>query len=106
VPGYGQPAPGYGPPPGYGANPEEKNVFGVLALVSGIIGILCCGSLLFSGAAIVLGRMNMTAAEQGRATNGGMGKAGFFLGIAGLVVGAVVLVLALTTGSLSATFGS
>ncbi|MCL2465840.1 MAG: DUF4190 domain-containing protein [Micrococcales bacterium] len=93
--GYGQPAqPAYGGAPAqYGANPEEKNILGILALVSGILGVLCCGSVLFGVGGLILGKLSMSAAKEGRATNGGMGTAGFYLGIAGLALAVLYWVL-------------
>ena len=99
---YGQPAAGgYGQPPAYGGpNPYDggsgqKNNLGGWALGLGIAGLLCCG--IFAGIpAIILGRMSQQAAEQGQATNGGMGKAGFILGIVACVWFVIALILRFT----------
>jgi len=113
-PGYGQPSGGYGqppqasygaPPPAYGgvpgANPEEKNLFGILGLISGIVGILLCccgGGILFGALGIVFGKMNMSAAAEGRATNGGLGKVGFILGIVAVGLSAIGLIWSIING--------
>ncbi|WP_153395128.1 DUF4190 domain-containing protein [Ornithinicoccus halotolerans] len=81
--GWGQPG-AYGQPGypagagGYGANPEQDNKFGIWALVTGILGF-CCGPL--GIAAIILGKKSKDAAAAGTATNGGLGQAGFIIGI-------------------------
>jgi len=66
---------------------------GVAALVLGILGIACVLPVIGSIIAIVLGKMGMTKAEQGLANNGGMAKAGFILGIVGLVLGVLVFLI-------------
>ncbi|MCL2091396.1 MAG: DUF4190 domain-containing protein [Micrococcales bacterium] len=91
-PAAGQPAGGYGQPPAYGdpnqyggsGGSPSKNNLGGIALGLGIASVVCCiiGPLL-GIPAIILGRMSQQAAEQGLATNGGMGKTGFILGIVG-----------------------
>lgn len=86
------PPPPAGPPPpppaaapqggGYGPTPAQ-NGLGTAALVLGILGFFCLpmiGPIL----AIVLGKMGMTKADQGLATNRGNAKAGFILGIIAL----------------------
>ncbi len=103
--GYGQPAGGYGQPPAYGGpNPYSaggstmKNNLGGWALGLGITGVVICGCLPAWVAAIILGRMSQAAAEQGLATNGTMGKAGFILGIVGAVIWAGGLAYGFSTG--------
>jgi uncharacterized membrane protein len=71
---------------------------GTAALVLGILGILGCFPLLFPILAIVFGKMGMGRAEQGLATNGGAAKAGFWLGIVGLILWILLFIIALTTG--------
>jgi hypothetical protein len=89
--GYGQPV--YGAPAPGGTNKKAT-----WALVTGILGILCCGPL--GIVAIILGR----GAEQEIRTTGqggaGMAKAGFILGIVALVL-LVVQIILFATGSLS-----
>jgi hypothetical protein len=61
-----------------------SNTMGVLALVFGLLSFVC---IPFIGAilAIVFGRIGMKKASQGLATNGGVAKAGFWIGIIGLI---------------------
>lgn len=96
-PGYGQQPygqPGYGQYPGYGYPASTaKNSLGTWALVTGILG-LCCG---FAGiVAIVLGKQSQEAAARGEATNGGVGRAGYILGIVAVALWALSLVLRFT----------
>jgi hypothetical protein len=87
------------PPPGYyGGGPgapmfsgSEKNNLGVWALVLGILGLVCCGAFA-AVPAIILGNQSRRAAEQGMASNGGMGKAGVVLGWIGVVYTVLSLV--------------
>ncbi len=79
-----------------GAAPQ--NGMGTAALVLGILGILGCFPLLFPILAIVFGKMGMGRAEQGLATNGGAAKAGFWLGIVGLVLWLLLLIIGFATG--------
>lgn len=68
---------------GWGVN-TSKNSLGGWALGTGIAGVVCCG---ISGiAAIILGSMSRTAADQGLANNKGMGTAGLVLGIVGVAM--------------------
>ncbi len=73
----------------------QENGLGVAALVLGIIGlVLMCAygsGIIFSVLAIVLGKMGMNKAAQGRANNAGMAKAGFIMGIVGTVIGVIVV---------------
>lgn len=88
--GYGQPAYGGGAPAG-------TNKKATWALVTGILGILCCAPL--GIAAIILGR----GAEQEIRTTGqagaGMAKAGFILGIVALAL-LVLQIILFATGAL------
>jgi hypothetical protein len=79
---YGAPASGYGLPSGYGVGYGQENGKGTTALVTGILGLLCCG--LLSIVAIITGRQGMTLADQGRASNRGSAQAGFILGWIGV----------------------
>lgn len=89
--GYGQPA--YGAP-----GPRGNNKKATWALVTGILGLLCCAPL--GVVAIVLGR----GAEQEIRVTGeggaGMAKAGFILGIVALVLFAIQIFL-FATGALT-----
>ena len=96
--GYGQPV--YGAPAPGGTSKKAT-----WALVTGILGILCCGPL--GIVAIILGR----SAEQEIQTSGqggaGMAKAGFILGIVALAL-LVLQIILFSTGALdfSGTFGT
>lgn len=83
------------PPPGAGYNAPvaaPQNTFGTVALITGILGFFCLG-LVGSVLAIIFGKMGMNKASAGLATNAGMAKAGFWLGIVGIVVNVVVGVI-------------
>ena len=92
------PGGGYGQPP-YGAPaPGSTNKKATWALVTGILGILCCGPL--GIVAIILGR---SAEDEIRTTGqggAGMAKAGFILGIVALALLLLQIIL-FATGSLS-----
>ncbi len=100
----GQPAPpaaGYpaATAPGYPAAPSApQNGFGTVALVMGILQFLCLGPL-GSILAIVFGWLGMSRAKQGLATNKGVAKAGFILGIVGLVLGLLSLIVLAILGA-------
>ncbi|MEU3403767.1 DUF4190 domain-containing protein [Streptomyces sp. NPDC006670] len=118
-PGYPPPAgypgtPGYPPAPGYPGytgyhayGPGPSNGFGTTALVLGILSVVICVTSFFSIAlgiaAVVFGVLGRGKANRGEATNGGMALAGTILGAIGIVLGAVILVLAFT-GIMSETF--
>lgn len=100
--GWGQPGaygqPGYPAGGGYGApgaGSEQDNKLGVWALVTGILGF-CCGPI--GIAAIILGKKSKDAAARGTATNGGLGQAGFILGIIVLALWVLGLVVNLAIG--------
>jgi hypothetical protein len=73
---------------------------GTAALVFGILQFFCF-PLLGSILALIFGRIGMTRADQGLATNRGSAKAGFILGIIGLVLVAFGLITTITGGVLS-----
>ncbi len=88
--GYG--AGGYQPAPGYygGQAPSEvDNNFGIIALVTGLIGLLACQPL--GIVAIIYGRKAQAAETAGRATNGTLGVVGFWLGVVALVLFALAI---------------
>lgn len=102
-----QPPPGPPPPPaggaGYGATPQ--NGMGTAALIFGILQFFCLG-IIGSILAVVLGKIGMDKADQGLANNRGVAKAGFVLGIIGLVLSAIALVIwviLIATGALNTT---
>lgn len=91
-PGYGTPA--YG---GYGAQPTRTNPKAIWSLVTGILGLVCCG--FFTGIpAIILGRMGQSEIDTagGAQTGRGMATAGFVLGIIASLWGVISIVLVFT----------
>lgn len=88
---------GYPPGGGYpvgGAMPmAPQNGMGTASLVLGILGLVCCGSLVMSIAAIVLGVMGRKKVQQGLATNGGAATAGMIMGIIGVVLSIIGLIV-------------
>lgn len=100
----------WGPPPGqqwggapYGTAPAgpKRNGFGTAALVLGILALVTCwtlvGGVVLGIAAIVLGVLGRGRAKRGEADNGGSA-------IAGIVLGALGLVLALVLFSVGVAF--
>lgn len=73
----------YGTPPQNGA--------GTTALITSILGLLCCPVVL-SIVAIIFGRKGKRLAAQGLATNGGVAQAGYIIGIIGLILGVLTIV--------------
>ena len=86
------------PPPPPGAAPQ--NGMGTAALVLGIVQFFCLGTI-GSILAVIFGKIGMNKADQGLATNRGSAKAGFILGIIGLVLSALVLIGSIAGGVLS-----
>lgn len=82
-------------PPAYGAGlAAPQNGIGTAALVLGIVQFFCfpfIGSIL----AIIFGRIGINKAKQGLATNGGVAKAGFWLGIIGLILSIIGIIIAI-----------
>ncbi len=70
------------PTPGGGA---PQNGMGVAALVLGIVAFFCL-PLIGGILAVVFGKIGMSRADQGLATNRGIAKAGFILGIVHLAL--------------------
>lgn len=97
-PPYGSPPP---PPPpeggygyqGYGGAPQQTSVMAIISLVTGIIGVLCCGWFVFSIAAVVLGILAKKEIDQGLKAGRGLAVAGLVLGVIGLVLGALTTAL-------------
>jgi hypothetical protein len=105
-PAYGTPAPygapGYGTPTYGQAYAAPENGQGTTALVTGILGLLCCG--LLSIVAIVTGRKGMALADSGRASNRGSAQAGMILGWIGValwIVGVAFAIIGVIAGSTS-----
>ncbi len=106
-PPYGdQPAPAYGsaPPPGYpqpgyggGGNPSNS-VMAIVSLVTGILGLICCGWFLLSVAAVITGHLGKKeiAESNGMKTGAGLAKWGFILGIVGIVLGILSWIVTLS----------
>ena len=99
--GYGQTPPpppppggGYGAPGGY-AQPQSTSPLAIISLVTGIIGLLCCNYFVLSIAAIVTGFIGRKQIRESGGTQkgDGMAKAGFILGIVGIVLGIIVWIL-------------
>jgi hypothetical protein len=87
-----------------------QNGLGTAALILGILGVIGCLPYVGSILGIVLGKMGMNKADQGLATNGGAAKAGFILGIIGIILAVigtiiyiVVIVGAAASGNLEMT---
>lgn len=78
----------YGAQPGHGG--PKKNGMGIAALVVGILALITCftivGGILFGLVAIVLGFVARGKVKRGEADNGGMAIAGIVLGAVGLVL--------------------
>lgn len=109
-PNYGPPPPppggGYGPPPGgygpgYGGQAPSNSVMAIISLVTGILGVICCGSWIFAIAALILGFLarKEIAESGGMKTGGGMATAGLVLGAIGIVISLVWTILWIATGS-------
>ncbi|MDP1878687.1 MAG: DUF4190 domain-containing protein [Actinomycetota bacterium] len=87
------PPPSMPPPPPGSMGAAPQNGMGTAALVMGILQFVCLGTIA-SILAIIFGKIGMNKAKQGLATNGGMAKAGFWLGIAGVILSVLGLILA------------
>lgn len=85
-PGYGAPAPG------------STNKKATWALVTGILGVLCCGPL--GIVAIILGRNAEQEIRVSGEGGAGMAKAGFILGIVALAF-LVLQIILFATGALN-----
>jgi Domain of unknown function (DUF4190) len=72
------PPPQYGAPPP-GAVPAGNNTKALWSLITGIVGLLCCG--IVGIVAIILGRSAQAEIAQTGQGGAGMAKAGFILGI-------------------------
>jgi hypothetical protein len=99
-PGYGPPPPGYGaPPPPYGTpGSAPQNGMGTTALIMGILQFVCLGPI-GSILAIIFGVIGAKKAKQGLATNGGMAKAGMWLGIIGIVISVIATIALVASGA-------
>ncbi|WP_158282946.1 DUF4190 domain-containing protein [Nocardioides silvaticus] len=109
--GYGGPPPGggyggYGQPPGFGPQ-QSTSVMAIISLVTGILGILCCGWFIFSIAALILGFLGRNEINQSQGTKKGAGLAlaGLILGAVGMALGILNWVLILATDASYFYFG-
>jgi hypothetical protein len=94
------PAPDYVPAPPAAAVAAPQNGLGTAALVMAILQFVCLGPIA-SILAIIFGKMGMNKAKQGLATNGGVAKASFWLGIVGLiltVIGGIIAAIVISIG--------
>ncbi len=66
-----------------------QNGAGTAALIFGIVGIIQCIPFIGGILAIVFGRIGINKAKRGEASNGGMAKVGFWLGIVGIIISVV-----------------
>ncbi|MET9608582.1 DUF4190 domain-containing protein [Streptomyces sp. NPDC006512] len=99
-PGYAAPGPAGLPYPGYpgyaypGYAPPVTSGLAVTALVLGILSVLACvtviGSIALGIAAVVFGVVGRGKANRGQAGGGGMALAGIILGAVGIVLGVVL----------------
>ena len=111
--GGGQP-PQYGGPPGYGQGgpaPQSNSTMAVAGLVTGIIGLIpfcCLGTFVLSIAALVLGWLGKKeiADSHGAKKGGGMATAAIALGIAGIVIGALMWILLIAIGGFDYSYYS
>ena len=93
------PPPGYGQPSPYGAPaPGGSNKKATWALVTGILGLLCCSPL--GVVAIILGRGAQAEIAMTGQQGAGAAKAGVILGIIALVL-LVLQIILFTTGVLT-----
>ncbi|UQX03241.1 DUF4190 domain-containing protein [Streptomyces sp. RerS4] len=103
-PTYGHPGypghPGYLGHPGYPGYPGYRpmsNGFGIASLVLGILGVVTCWvGLLFAIPAVVFGILGRGKANRGEADNGPMALAGIILGAVGIVLGLLLVALMVT----------
>lgn len=70
-----------------------QNGLGTASLVLGIIGLVCCTTIVVPVIALVLGVMGRKKAAEGLATNGGTATAGMILGIIGVVIGVISFIV-------------
>lgn len=87
-------------PSGTGGN-TSKNIWGILALIGGIVGILTSG-FLFGGllgvAAVIFGFIALSAIKKGLASNKGVSITGLILGFVAIVFSIVALIFYMFLG--------
>jgi Domain of unknown function (DUF4190) len=94
----GYPQQGYPQGPGgYGYGQPARNGFGVAALVLGIIAIVTCwtfvGGIVFGILALIFGILGRGRARRGEASNGGVALAGIITGAVGLILSVLFIAL-------------
>ena len=99
---YGQP-PGYPPPPpgapgGYGQPQQKTSPLAIVSLVLGILGVPCCTFFVFGIGAVVTGYLARKQINEsnGLLKGGGMATAGLVLGAVTIVIAIVVWILNLS----------
>lgn len=113
-PPYGGTPPPGGQPPGgqpygaggYGGGQEQKtSVLAIISLVTGILGIPCCGCFIFSLAALILGYLGRKEINEsgGLKKGGGMAMAGLILGAVGIVF-AILYWILIAAGSIDTNY--
>jgi hypothetical protein len=75
-----------------------QNGMGTAALVMGLLQFVCLGPI-GSILAIIFGAIGIKKAKNGVATNGGMARAGLWLGIIGLVLGVILVIVLAASGA-------
>jgi hypothetical protein len=98
--------PGY-PPPGPGFAQPTNNGLAIASLVTGILGVICCGY--FTGIpALILGIIarNQIRASGGAQKGDGMALAGIILGAVGIVFGILGTILFLNGAFHSSSFNT
>ncbi|MGO3022022.1 MAG: DUF4190 domain-containing protein, partial [Brevibacterium sp.] len=82
-------------PPGGGGN-TSKNIWGILALIGGIVGVLGAfvfgGGALFGIAAVIFGFVGLSAVKKGLASNKGLNITGIILGGLSILISIVVVI--------------
>jgi Na+/melibiose symporter-like transporter len=86
--------------PVYATNAGPRNGLGTAGLVLGILAVLLCwtvvGGVLLGILAIVFGAVGRNRAKRAEATNGGAALAGIILGAAGLILAIVLIAVGAT----------
>ena len=102
--GYPPPPPGggYDAPGGYGA-PQGNNTKALWSMITGILGVICCGPLAI--VALVLANISRKEIAQTGQGGSGMATAGWWLGIIGIVLW-VISFLLYATGVLTFDFNT
>ena len=89
-------------PSGSGGN-TSKNIWGILALIGGIVGVLGAfvfgGGALFGIAAVIFGFVGLSAVKKGLASNKGLNITGIILGIVSVVISIAVIVATVMFGA-------